>query len=397
MTNRIHNELAAKCVATRLTSEGRGAVTVIAVEGFKATEFVGRHFASAAGKPLASFPLRRIIFGRWKRKHSEGEEIVVCRTDESSLEIHCHGGVAAARAIMESLAADGVVEQGAETWANHHSSDLIQAEAWLALADARTERTAAILLDQYRGALRKALEATIEDLVAGRTGAARDELATLYKRCDIGLHLTKPWRIAFGGPPNVGKSSLMNRLLGYQRSIVFDQPGTTRDLLSAPTALNGWFMELTDTAGLRNSEDAIEIEGVSRATSFLAEADLVVLVIDTSQDWSEQQRQLASAYPEALLVVNKCDLRDPVQVGGPFLATSALTNEGVAELMQAIVQRLVGIELSAGDAVPFTFRQREAIEAASRAVDQGEAMLAIEELRRIVASEPTASYRTKPS
>ena len=390
MTHRIQDELGAECVATRLTSQGRGAVAVIAVEGSRATEIVARHFASARRKPLSSFPLQRIIFGRWKKDDGDGEEIVICRTSELSLEINCHGGIAAARAIMNSLAVDGVIEQAAEAWATSHSGDPIQAEAWLALAEARTERTAAILLDQYRGALRAALNASIEDLVAGRSATAGERLAKLLERSDIGLHLTKPWRIAFAGPPNVGKSSLMNRLLGYQRSIVFDQPGTTRDLLSAPTALDGWPMELTDTAGLRDSEDAIEFEGVSRATRFLEETDLTVLVFDATLGWNKQQQQLAASHPKALLVVNKCDLCEVRESKEPLLATSALTNEGVAELMPQIVKRLVRIELTAGEAVPFTSRQVNAIVAACRAIDEGQTSNAVDELRQVVANSESS-------
>ncbi|MBI2479896.1 MAG: 50S ribosome-binding GTPase, partial [Planctomycetia bacterium] len=227
------------CIATRLTSPGRGAVAVISVDGTNAVEYVGRHFASAAGKPLTAFLVDRIVFGRWKQTDGNGEEIVVCRTSETALEIHCHGGVAAARAIMNALVADGAVVQPPASWPTRHSRDTIEAEAWLALTEARTERTAAILLDQYRGALRRAIESAITRLENGQAVAARECLAILLERADVGRHLTKPWRVAFAGPPNVGKSSLMNRLLGYERSIVVDQPGTTRDLLAAPTALDG--------------------------------------------------------------------------------------------------------------------------------------------------------------
>jgi len=387
MTRNRQVELDAVCVATRLTPQSRGAVAVIAVEGTRATECVARYFVSAAGKPLASFPLNRIIFGRWEQPGGNGEEIVVCRTSESSLEVNCHGGIAAARAIMNALAADGAVEQFPESWATRHSGDSIEAEAWLALAEARTGRTAAILLNQYRGALRRAIEVTIDELTRGESTAAGQRLAVLLERSDIGLHLTKPWRVVFAGPPNVGKSSLMNCLLGYQRSIVFDQPGTTRDLLSAPTAFDGWSMELTDTAGLRESEDAIEVEGVSRATSLLAEADLTVLVFDATCDWDTQQEQLLARNPKALPVINKCDLRDAASEATQFVATSALTGIGIAELMQQIVQRLVRRELAPGDAVPFTPRQVQTIASARRAIEDGQIPSAIKALKNLIIGE----------
>ena len=372
------------CVATRLTPPGRGAVAVIAVEGVDAAECVALRFVSAAGKPLTSFPLDRIIFGRWEQSAGNGEEIVVCRTSETAFEVHCHGGVAAARAIMNAIVADGAIEQAPASWAARHSRDPIEAEAWLALTETRTERSAAILLDQYRGALRKALEAAVEELQTCRSDEARQRLAILLERGDIGLHLTKPWRVVLAGPPNVGKSSLMNRLLGYQRSIVFDQPGTTRDLLSAPTAFEGWSMELTDTAGLRESEDAIELEGVSRAARFLDEADLTVLVFDVTSEWGAEQEQLLARHPLALFVSNKCDLQDVRESDRPFIETSALTGTGVAELIQKIVQCLVRCELAPGDAVPFTSRQVHALDVARRAIGDGQIVAAINTLQTVL-------------
>jgi tRNA modification GTPase len=176
----------------------------------------------------------------------------------------------------------------------------------------------------------------------------------------------------------------MNRLLGYQRSIVFDQPGTTRDLLSAPTAFEGWSMELTDTAGLRESEHAIEMEGVSRATKMLAEADLTVLAFDATSDWDARQEQLLASHPKALLVVNKCDLRDAPPADARLLATSALTGAGMAGLVQQILKRLVQCELVSGDAVPFTLRQVHAINAVCVAIDEGQVSFAIDTLNNLV-------------
>ncbi|MEX0818554.1 MAG: GTPase, partial [Pirellulaceae bacterium] len=387
----MQQELNTASVVTRLTPQGRGAVAVISVAGVNAVEQVDQHFVSAAGKPLASFPLDRIIFGRWEQRDGSGEEIVVCRTGECSLEVNCHGGVAAARAIINALVADGGIEQSASTWATGRSDDCIQAEAWLALADARTERAAAILLDQYRGALRQAIEAVIQQLESNELVAATQRLTTLLERGEIGLHLTTPWRVVLVGPPNVGKSSLVNCLLGYQRSIVFDQPGTTRDLLSAPTAFEGWSMELTDTAGLRDGGDAIEVEGVSRATSFLTKADLTVLVFDATCEWEPEHERLVAENPKSVLVFNKCDLRAAPRSDARFLATSALTGRGAGELMQMIVKRLVRLELMPGDAVPFTPGQVETIASARRAVNNECIPVAITTLKAEVSRKSAAT------
>src|SRR5204862_3686687 len=161
----------------------------------------------------------------------------------------------------------------------------IAAQALLALAGARTERTATIFLDQYRGALRKDLTAIEHDLTHGNHDTAVRALNSLLARASLGLHLRQPWKVVIAGRPNDGKSSLMNAILGYQRSIVWHEPGTTRDVLTATTAIDGWPLELIDTAGLRvgravpaDSADPIESEGIARARAQIAAADLTILV-----------------------------------------------------------------------------------------------------------------------
>lgn len=369
---------------TRLSSQGRGAVAVISVQGTSSTDHVSQHFVPASRKPLSSFPINRIIFGEWQHADGSCEDIVVCRTSENSFELNCHGGAAAANAIVNALISNGAVEQSAEVWVANHERDSIRSEARLALGDARTERAAAILLDQYRGALRREIEGVIEDLRNDRSSRADERLATLLDRGDVGLHLTKPWRVAFAGPPNVGKSSLMNRLLGYARSIVFDQPGTTRDLLSAPAAFEGWSVELTDTAGLRESNDAVEVAGVTRANAFISAADLTILVFDASCDHGQQQQELLAQNPKALRVINKCDLCDPIANDFDFLATSATTGTGITDLIDQIVKRLVYRQLNPGDAVPFTRGQIGVIDSAREAVRQRNYLAAITTLESLV-------------
>ena len=114
--------------------------------------------------------------------------------------------------------------------------------------------------------------------------------------------------MVLAGRPNVGKSSLMNALAGHGRSIVHHAPGTTRDAVTLTTAIDGWPVELCDTAGLRPAGDALESAGIERAQERLARADLVVLVCDQSMPWSAEDQALLDQWPEAVLVHNKCDL-----------------------------------------------------------------------------------------
>ena len=171
------------------------------------------------------------------------------------MEVHCHGGHAATTAIVADLNSAGIITR---SWPETLDAGKLEADAFEALAHAPTERTAAILLDQYRGALRAAINRVIEFINGGHLEQAGSELERILSREPVGQHLVAPWRVVLAGKPNVGKSSLINRLAGYQRSIVFDQPGTTRDVVTTRTAIDGWPVELADTAGLRSGDDEIE-------------------------------------------------------------------------------------------------------------------------------------------
>jgi len=349
------------CLVSLLTPAGRGAVASIFVVGPDADRCASARFNSVSGRSLLDLPAGRIYLGRWRTGAGTGEELVVCNRSDW-VEIHCHGGTAAARAVIESLVEDGSREVPWAEFAWHLASDDFSAEARIALAQARTERTAAILLDQLRGALREEWR-IIESLVAsGRSSEAIQRLEQLRSRSQIGLHLTQPFRVVLCGPPNVGKSSLINALLGYQRSVIFHQPGTTRDVLSSHTALDGWPVELSDTAGLREATDPIEAAGVDRARLELQRADLAVIVFDASQPQREMEVQLKSRLPKALAVYNKCDLVRGGTPPSPGLATSALTGEGIETLLTAISQALVPDAPMPGTPLPFTHRQVEMLE-----------------------------------
>jgi tRNA modification GTPase len=194
----------------------------------------------------------------------------------------------------------------------------------------------------------------------------------------------------------VGKSSLINALVGYRRAIVHATAGTTRDVVSATTAIDGWPVELSDTAGLRQAEPAgggpsampdqrdVNQAAVELAQRQLAEADLVVLVFDESQPWSRADQALWKSRPEAMVVHNKCDLPradEPPRPEG--LVTSALTGEGVERLVQAIGGRLVPEAPRPGAAVPFAEDQIAPLEAATTAVSRGDFRAALAALDRL--------------
>ncbi|HEX4148825.1 MAG TPA: GTPase, partial [Pirellulales bacterium] len=276
--------------AAVLTPPGRGAVATVIVAGPGAIAALEHCFQSVRGRLLADYPINEIAFGRWR---ATGEEVVASRRAAERIEIHCHGGTVAVAAILAALAEQGCEVIDAAAWLRFDQPDRLAADAIEALSQARTARTASILLDQHSGALRREFEAILAAFDVGDSNRAAACLQALQARTRVGRHLIEPFRVVVAGPANVGKSTLVNALLGYQRSIVCDQPGTTRDVVTASTAIDGWPVELTDTAGLRDSHesfrDLVERMGISRALEQLKLADLVLVVFNLTAQlrWDE--------------------------------------------------------------------------------------------------------------
>ncbi|MFT7643784.1 MAG: tRNA modification GTPase, partial [Pirellulaceae bacterium] len=312
---------------TVVTPAGRSAVATLIVRGDAAVDIVSKRFEAAGPTAIAERAANSISFGTWIHRQSTAEDVVVAKRDPFTVEIHCHGGTAAVRSIVDSLIAAGCRESDWRQFSQDSSKSPIVHDATVALANASTEKVAAILLDQLRGSLCNETQEIIERLQNGEQNLAVEKLQQVRNRGDFGLHLTQPWKVVLAGPPNVGKSSLINALLGYQRAIVFDQPGTTRDLVVAETAINGWPVSLSDTAGIRDSRDDIERQGVRQTHSAAAAADLVILVRDSTQfgELKFDPGQLSSP-PRTLTVHNKMDIATTDK--DCDLRVSAVTKEG---------------------------------------------------------------------
>lgn len=368
-----------------LTPRGRGAVATLAVCGDLAAIDNACVFHAANGKSLTAQPLQRIAFGRWG--DDPAEEVVVCRVAADRLEVHCHGGDAAVARIVSHIA-----EAGAETlsWPEfiERTEGRFARDAAEALAAAATTRTATIVCQQTTGPLR----ALFESLSTADPIEQRDLLIDRLDRAlawsEFGRHLTQPWKVVLYGAPNVGKSSLINALAGFERAIVFDRPGTTRDVVTVETAFDGWPVRLSDTAGMRISHDEIEAAGIARAKAELAAADLRICVCDGNDAGSFDVLQASEIVP-SLVVINKCDLTEVVSNDLPrdALRVSARTKVGLSELMAAIVQRLVPRVPDAGDAVPVCLRQVECLSAARDAIVVGD----INNYRRQISTVGTAA------
>lgn len=381
-------------MASLLTPTARGAVATIGIVGPRVADLVDRWFTPATTRAWQARTVRRVYFGHWG--DAPAEEVIVCLFDSQSLEVHCHGGEASSRRILAALASTGCRVVDWQTWVRAREPDPIASQAWIALSRARTVRTASMLLDQYQGALRAAIERILKQLeehaadgsanpLTASLEPAQAALRELVAAASLGRHLTEPFRVVLGGPPNAGKSSLMNALLGYQRSIVFEQPGTTRDVALAPASFDGWPVELADTAGLRATQDALESRGVELAQKELARSDLPLLCFDATLPWTHLEHSLLARTSHSLVVHTKCDLRaSPLDDRPAGIATSSITGLGLDDLARSISQALVPQPPAAGTPIPFTDAQFRAVQQALACLESGHFDHAVTVLRSLL-------------
>ena len=372
-------ELSIAAIATAV-APGQGGIAVIRLSGPRAVRAVAA-ITVIPGQQL--WESHRVLYGHVVAAGGVErlDEVLVLVmlaprsfTGEDVVEIHCHGGVIAVQQVLARVLEQPGVRRAlpgefSQRAVLNGRLDLTRAEAMSDLVGARSQRAAQLAMAGLDGGIQKKmvvlrerlldqlseLEARVdfeEDLpplngeaLLQELQAVRLELLTLVADGERGSVVRHGLRVALVGRPNVGKSSLLNLLSRRERAIVTDLPGTTRDLLESEIVLDGVPITLLDTAGIRATSDAVEQLGIARSRDALASADLVLLLFDLAQGWSDDDQALFALIPEGvscLRVGNKADLHleadgDAASVADVRL--SAVTGDGEPTLVRAVLER----------------------------------------------------------
>lgn len=367
-------------IISLMTPRGVGGIAVIRLSGGASAEILRKVFVDGRMRPRPGIAAGRIAYG-FIVEAGTGEpvdEVLVARVGEEEYEVNCHGGHAAVREVMRVLRECGAREVPAEEALERSGllagRDALQREAYRLILRAWSERAVRHLLPQFEGALSQEIARVISRVEKDEYADARGVLDGLLRHAAFGVALSEPPRVVIAGRPNVGKSSLLNRLVGRERVIVHERPGTTRDVIEEMALVNGVPFLLSDTAGLRDAAADPEAQGVSRARAAAAAADCLVAVFDMSGEITVEDvtllTGLAGPGRPVIACLNKCDLATARSSGGvempvrrniPVCRTSCATGEGIDALSEEVYESCIPAEPGGeGAALVFTRKQRDA-------------------------------------
>ncbi len=365
------------------TALGEGGIAIIRVSGDKALDIVSKIFKAHSGQDIKSMKSYTMKYGHIYDIDNEEliDEVIISFmkgpksfTAEDTVEINCHGGVVSTNKVLESVIKAGarLAEPGEFTKRAFLNGriDLSQAEAVMDIIKAKTDLAMKSALMQSTGHLSTqinkqreymlnilalvefAVDFTEDDedvdpsipiKVAESLEKSISEMNVLLRGADEGKLIREGLSLAIVGKPNVGKSSLLNALLREKRAIVTDIAGTTRDVIEEYINLDGIPVKVIDTAGIRETEDVVEKIGVERSKEKLEEADLVLLVLDTSRELDQEDKDIIESVKDkkCILILNKIDLEWKIEedILGSFenvIKISAKEEIGLDELKQTI-------------------------------------------------------------
>lgn len=405
-------------IAAISTPMGEGGIGIVRISGDSAFEIVDMLFRSPSGRKASEMPDRSINYGHIVDPGT-GEvvdEVLLSvmkaprtYTCEDVCEINCHGGIVPLRKVLDLVLASGarLAEPGEFTKRAFLNGrlDISQAEAVIDIIRSKTGAAHRAAISQLQGALSKHItplreqliktlahieavidfpEEDIEPVAVNDVNGTIQEVCAKVKRlldtADEGRLVREGIKTVIAGKPNVGKSSLLNALLKENRAIVTEIPGTTRDIIEEYLNIGGVPIVIIDTAGIRDAGDIVEKIGIERTKQSFAEADLVLLLFDASDDITDEDIEVIklAAGKEVIVVVNKTDLPQRLDEeklaellpGSEIIRVSAKEMTGLDDLKKEILERFFGGRLVEGDDVMITrTRHKQALVKALNCLD----------------------------
>ncbi|CAK7035168.1 MAG: tRNA modification GTPase MnmE [Peptostreptococcus russellii] len=403
-------------IAAIATAPGEGGIGIIRLSGSNALDIANKMFRPLYRDSIGDYAVRTLIYGNIYDEGVVLDEVLLAYmkgphsyTAEDVVEINCHGGFISVRKILELALKSGarMAEAGEFTKRAFLNGriDLSQAEAVIDIINAKTDKSHELAQSQLEGSLSKKIKNLREMLTAvlaqvevaidypeediefitykeliEKTEAIQREVVQMYKTADTGKILREGLQTAILGKPNVGKSSLMNSILGENRAIVTDIPGTTRDIIEEFVNIKGIALKIVDTAGIRDTDDVVEKIGVEKSRKHLKSSDLTLVVLDNSREIDQEDIDILESVDRSktLVILNKIDLESKLDLDIVkkyvdeinIINISALKNEGLDLLHDRIEDMVFSGEISnSGDVMITNSRHKDAIYKAMKAIE----------------------------
>ena len=369
-------------IAAIATAPGEGGIGIIRISGEKSLEVAQSIFKSKSGKMIKDYNARTLIYGTIVDGEKVIDEVLVAYmkgpnsyTAEDVIEINCHGGFISVKKILELILSKDVrlAEAGEFTKRAFLNGriDLSQAEAIIDVIKSKTDMAHEVAQSQLEGSLAKKIkdlrmnvtevlahltvsidfsEEDVEEItyqtLETKSFELRNEIKKLYDTAESGKILRDGLKTVIVGKPNVGKSSLLNSILGENRAIVTDIAGTTRDVIEEFVNIKGIPLKIVDTAGIRETDDIVEKIGVEKSRESFSTADLVIMVLDASRKLAEEDIEILESLEnkKTIVLLNKIDLKPEIEIEKikeyvneeDIIEISALKHQGIEELHDKI-------------------------------------------------------------